>query len=137
MLPQVRAIIADGIAFVGHIGMLPQSVREEGGYRRKGKSDEEAARLLGDAMALDTAGALAIVLEGIVPAVAATITAHTRCPTTGIGSGPHCDGAVLVTADVVGSFPWFRPPFAKARADVAGAMSAAARDYIESVKGGR
>lgn len=137
MLPQVRAIIDDGIAFVGHIGMLPQSVREEGGYRKKGKNEPEAARLRNDAMALDSAGALAIVLEGIVPEVADTITAHTRCPTIGIGSGPRCDGAVLVTADVVGSFPWFRPPFATARADVAGAVTAAARDYIGSVKGGR
>jgi 3-methyl-2-oxobutanoate hydroxymethyltransferase len=137
MLPQVRAIIDDGIAFVGHIGMLPQSVREEGGYRKKGKNESEAARLLSDAIALDSAGALAIVLEGIVPAVADTITARIKCPSIGIGSGPNCDGEVLVTADVVGSFPWFRPPFAKARADVAGAVATAARAYIESVKGGR
>jgi 3-methyl-2-oxobutanoate hydroxymethyltransferase len=137
MLPQIRAIIDDGIALVGHIGMLPQSVREEGGYRKKGKSGEEAARLHDDARALDEAGALAIVLEGIVPSVADSITAATRCPTIGIGSGPACDGEVLVTADVIGSFPWFRPPFAQARADVAGELSAAARAYIASVKGGR
>ena len=135
MLPQIRAIIGAGIPLVGHIGMLPQSVREEGGYKKKGRTGSEAAGLVADAMALDEAGALAIVLEGIVPTVAAEITRAVRCPTIGIGSGVDCDGQVLVTADLVGAFPWFRPPFAKARADVAGAVTEAARQYIESVKG--
>jgi len=134
MLPQVEAIIGAGIPCIGHIGMLPQSVREEGGYKKKGRSAEEAARLLADARSLDAAGAIAIVVEGTVPAVAAEITASVKCPTIGIGSGADCDGQILVTADLVGAFPWFRPPFAKARADVAGEVLRAARDFAAEVR---
>ncbi len=136
MLPQVRAIVAAGIPFIGHIGMLPQSVREDGGYKKKGRSDDEAARLVADAEALDGAGAIAIVLEGIVSTVSRGITAAVRCPTIGIGSGVDCDGQILVTADLIGIFPWFRPPFAKARADVAGEIMRAAREFAEEVRGG-
>ena len=134
MLPQIQAIIKSGISYVGHIGMLPQSVRLEGGYKKKGKSTNEADLLLADALALDAAGAVAIVLEGMVPAVAAEISRRVKCPTIGIGSGPDCNGQVLVTADLIGAFPWFRPPFAKARADVAGAIRSAVADFQESVR---
>lgn len=136
MLPQVEAIIGAGIPFIGHIGMLPQSVREEGGYKKKGKTDAEAERLLADARALDEAGAVAIVLEGMLPAVAQKISAAVRAPTIGIGAGPHCDGQILVTADLIGLFPWFRPPFAKARADVAGEMRRAVGEWMQDVAGG-
>ena len=135
MLPQVKAIIEAGIPFIGHIGMLPQSVREEGGYKKKGRSTDEASRLLDDARALDDAGAMAIVLEGMIPAVAKDITAAVRCPTIGIGAGLDCDGQILVTADLIGLFPWFRPPFAKARADVAGEILRAAREFSQEVRG--
>ena len=135
LLPQVQAIIAAGIPFIGHIGMLPQSVREEGGYKKKGRTAGEAARLLADARALDHAGAIAIVIEGTLPAVAADITAAVQCPTIGIGSGPDCDGQVLVTADLTGAFPWFRPPFAKARGDIAGEILRAARAFSAEVRG--
>ena len=134
MLPQIRAILKAGIPFVGHIGMLPQSVRLEGGYKKKGKSAAEADLLVADALALDEAGSVAIVLEGMVPAVAAEISRRVQCPTIGIGSGPDCDGQVLVTADLVGAFPWFRPPFAKARADVAGAIRSAVSDVQAVVR---
>jgi 3-methyl-2-oxobutanoate hydroxymethyltransferase len=135
MLPQVQAIITAGIPFIGHIGMLPQSVREEGGYKKKGRTAEEAARLVDDARALDAAGALAIVVEGTIPAVAREITADVQCPTVGIGSGADCDGQILVTADLVGAFPWFRPPFARARADVAGEILRATREFAAEVRG--
>jgi 3-methyl-2-oxobutanoate hydroxymethyltransferase len=135
MLPQVKAIIAAGIPFVGHIGMLPQSVREEGGYKKKGKTAEGAALLLADAIALDEAGACACVLESMVPEVAAEITQRVRMSTIGIGAGKSCDGQVLVTPDLIGSFPWFRPPFAKARADVAGETLRAVREYVAEVRG--
>ena len=135
VLPQVQAIIGAGIPFIGHIGMLPQSVREEGGYKKKGKSGEEADRLIADARALDAAGAIAIVIEGTIPAVARDITAAVRCPTIGIGAGPHCDGQILVTADLIGIFPWFRPPSARARADVASDILRAAREFSATVRG--
>lgn len=134
MLPQVRAIIATGIPFVGHIGMLPQSVKEEGGYKKKGKTAESIEHLIADARALDAAGAVAIVLESIVPEVAAQITGQVRASTIGIGAGSSTDGQVLVTPDLLGSFPWFRPPFAKARADVAGETLRAVREYIAAVR---
>jgi 3-methyl-2-oxobutanoate hydroxymethyltransferase len=134
MLPQIQAITGAGIPIIGHIGMLPQSVREEGGYKKKGRSPDQAAGLVDDALALDAAGAIAIVLEGIIPDVAKDITARVKCPTVGIGSGPHCDGQVLVTADLIGAFPWFRPPFAKARADVAGEIRRAVAEFSEDVR---
>lgn len=129
-IPQVRAIIEAGIPFVGHIGMLPQSVREEGGYKKKGKTPEQVGRLIADAIALDEAGAVAIVLESIVPEVAAEITRRVRASTIGIGAGTGTDGQVLVTPDLLGSFPWFRPPFAKARADIAAETRRAVAEYI-------
>ncbi|OYW75314.1 MAG: 3-methyl-2-oxobutanoate hydroxymethyltransferase [Verrucomicrobia bacterium 12-59-8] len=134
MLPQICAIIDAGIPFVGHIGMLPQSVKEEGGYKKKGKTAESIDHLLADALAIDQAGAVAIVLESIVPAVATQITGLVKASTIGIGAGPDTDGQVLVTPDLLGSFPWFRPPFAKARADVAGETLRAVREFMAEVQ---
>ena len=133
MIPQIRAIIAAGIPFVGHIGMLPQSVKEEGGYKKKGKTSEQIDRLIADAQALDEAGAVAMVLESIVPEVATQITTLVKACTIGIGAGSGTDGQVLVTPDLLGSFPWFRPPFAKPRSDVAGETLRAVREYIAEV----
>ena len=134
MIEQVREIRAAGIPFVGHIGMLPQSVREEGGYKKKGRTEEGAAILLDDARALDEAGACAVVLESMMPEVAARITEAVSMSTIGIGAGPQCDGQVLVTPDLLGSFPWFRPPFAKARADVAGETLRAVREWAAEIR---
>ena len=133
-IPQVSAIIASGIPFVGHIGMLPQSVREEGGYKKKGKTPEQIEGLIADAVALDQAGACAIVLESIVPDVAVQITQKIKASTIGIGAGSGTDGQVLVTHDLIGSFPWFRPPFAKARADVAQSISSAVNEWLTEVR---
>lgn len=135
MIPQVRALIDAGISVVGHIGMLPQQVRDEGGYKKKGKTPADAARLIADATALDTAGVTAIVLEGMVATTAAAVTRAVRCPTIGIGAGTDCDGQILVTADLVGAFPWFRPPFAQARGDVAGQIRQAVAAYSAVVRG--
>jgi len=134
-LPQVRAILEAGMPLIGHIGMLPQSVRVEGGYKKKGRTPEQAEALMADALALDQAGVAAIVVEDVVAAVAAEISRAVRCPTIGIGSGSACDGQILVTADLVGSFPWFRPPFAQARGDVAGEITRAVAAYVASVRG--
>jgi 3-methyl-2-oxobutanoate hydroxymethyltransferase len=132
-IQQVEAIVNAGIPFVGHIGMLPQQVVVEGGYKKKGKTPADAERLLADALALDAAGACAIVLESMVAEVAAEITRRVRASTIGIGSGKGTDGQVLVTPDLLGSFPWFRPPFAKPRADVAGETLRAVREYVAEV----
>jgi 3-methyl-2-oxobutanoate hydroxymethyltransferase len=134
-LPQIRAILDAGIPLVGHIGMLPQSVRVEGGYKKKGRTAEQAEALMADALALDQAGVTAIVIEDVVAAVAQDISRRVACPTIGIGSGSGCDGQILVTADLVGSFPWFRPPFAQARGDVAGEITRAVGEYVAAVRG--
>lgn len=135
-LRMVEAIRAAGIKVVGHLGMLPQRVREEGGYRIKGRSETEAEKLLGDAKALEAAGTSAIVLELVHPPVAEKITAALKIPTIGIGSGPACDGQILVTHDVLGLFPWFRPKFAKARADVAAEIRRAAAEFVAATRSG-
>jgi 3-methyl-2-oxobutanoate hydroxymethyltransferase len=114
ILSQVRAIIAAGIPFIGHLGMLPQHVLEEGGkYRIKGRDDAGHAGLLHDAAALAEAGAFAVVLELVTPPVAKEITGRFPFATIGIGSGPDCDGQILVTHDLIGTFPWFTPKFVK------------------------
>ncbi len=125
ILPQVKAIIAAGIPFCGHLGMLPQHVLEEGGYHIKGKGDAEHRCLLEDAKALAGAGAFAIVLELVTPPVAKEISEGIAIPTIGIGSGPDCDGQILVTHDLTGSFPWFTPRFVKPRARCAAETKAA------------
>jgi len=128
---KVRTIVAEGIPVLGHLGMLPQRVKEEGGYKKKGKSDEEVAWLQEGAHALQAAGCFAIVLESVVPEIAATLTAALDLPTIGIGCGSGtCDGEIAVTTDVIGSYPWFVPPFAVPRANVAGEISGAVKAYI-------
>src|ERR1039457_7192497 len=104
ILPEVKAIIAAGIPFCGHLGMLPQHVLEEGGYHIKGKNDAEHQKLLDDSKALADAGAFAIVLELVTPPVAKEISQSLLIPTIGIGSGPDCDGQILVTQDLIGAF---------------------------------
>lgn len=132
-VPQVEAIVAAGIAFCGHLGMLPQHVREEGGYKKKGRGESEAEALIESALALEKAGAFAVVLESVVADVATEITRRLRIPTLGIGSGIRCDGQIRVLHDVVGAFPWFVPPFAKVHGRVAEEVEAALAAYLEEV----
>lgn len=129
-LPQIEAIVAAGIPLIGHLGMLPQSVRKEGGYKVKGKTASEAEKLLADARALDAAGASAIVLELVVPGLAAEIGAAIKCPTIGIGAGEGCDGQILVTHDLVGLFPWFAPKFVKPEASLGVLLREAAQRFV-------
>lgn len=133
ILPQVKAIVGSGIPFIGHLGMLPQSVREEGGYKIKGKSDAERQALMADAKALEDAGACAIVLELVTPVVAKAITESLAIPTIGIGSGADCDGQILVIHDLVGAFPWFTPKFIKPRMNGAEQMRNAISAWSKEV----
>lgn len=134
VIDSVRAITGEGIAYVGHIGMLPQSVLREGGYKKKGRTEDGAERLLEDAQALEDAGAAAIVLESIVPEVADRITSAIQIPTIGIGAGSGCDAQVLVSHDLLGLYPWFVPPFAVPEANLAMEITRAARRFVERVK---
>lgn len=133
ILPQVQAILAAGIPFIGHLGMLPQSVLAEGGYHIKGRKEEERAALLADARALTQAGALAVVLELVTPPVAAELTGAIPIPTLGIGSGADCDGQILVTHDLLGTFPWFTPKFVRPRLNAAEQMRAAVDEWMRSL----
>lgn len=134
--PHLEALRAADIPVMAHIGMMPQRVRIEGGYRIKGKTPEEVERLLADARAAEAAGAFGLLLELVQADTAARITQSVSIPTIGIGSGPGCDGQVLVTPDLIGSFPWFTPKFVQPRARVAEQVREAVAGYIAAVKAG-
>jgi 3-methyl-2-oxobutanoate hydroxymethyltransferase len=135
ILPQVRAILADGIPFMGHLGMLPQSVLEEKGYHVKGKTGAERTSLLADAQALADAGAFALVLELVTPPVAREITQTIPAPTIGIGAGPDCDGEILVVTDLLGTSPGYIPHHVKNGSRFGEQMRAAVVEWKESVAG--
>ncbi len=134
---RIAAIVADGIPVMAHLGMLPQSIREEGSYKLKGKTPESADALLADALAVENAGAFAVVLELVKADVAAQISAALQIPTIGIGSGASCDGQVLVTHDLIGLFPWFTPKFARQHAQVAASIREAATTFLRETKSGK
>lgn len=133
LLPQFAAIIQAGIPFCGHLGMLPQSVVAEGGYKIKGRRDEERLALLEDAAALEAIGAFAIVLELVTPLVAGEMRRAIGIPTIGIGSGPDCDGQVLVTPDLLGTFPWFTPKFVQPKVRGAELSRAAVQQWMTEI----
>jgi 3-methyl-2-oxobutanoate hydroxymethyltransferase len=133
ILSQIQAILAENIPVVGHLGMLPQHVKVEGGYKKKGKTAAEAEAILADALALDAAGVCAMVLESMVPSLAAEVTSRVTCPTIGIGAGDATDGQIRVVHDLLGTFPWFRPKFAECYHDGRGAIQDAAAKYLASL----
>jgi 3-methyl-2-oxobutanoate hydroxymethyltransferase len=132
---KVRAITQAGIPVCGHLGMLPQRVLEEGGYHKKGKNPEQTQAILDGANALIDVGVFAIVLESVTPAASRTITQSISVPTIGIGCGEStCDGEIAVITDLLGSFPWFVPPFAKPEANLSNSILEAAAKYIARVR---
>jgi 3-methyl-2-oxobutanoate hydroxymethyltransferase len=133
ILEQVRAVVAAGIPFCGHLGMLPQHVIEEGGYHVKGKKESEHQSLLADADALVAAEAFAIVLELVTPPVAREISQRIPIPTIGIGAGPDCDGQILVTPDLLGMLPWFNLKHVKPKLNAAEQMRAVIQEWKQSV----
>jgi 3-methyl-2-oxobutanoate hydroxymethyltransferase len=138
ILPQVETIIAAGIPFLGHLGMLPQHVLEEGGYHIKGKQESERQDLIADAEALANAGAFAIVLELVTGPVAAEITQRIPIPTIGIGSGTNrCDGEILVTTDLLGTSPDYIPKHVKNNAHLGDQMRTAVSEWKNSVLAAR
>ena len=133
---QIEAITGAGIPFMAHIGMLPQSVREEGGYKVKGRTQPEAETLIADARAVEKAGAFSVVLEIVIADLAKQITNTIGIPTIGIGSGEHCDGQILVTHDLIGLFPWFTPKFVSPAARVADEIRRAAIAFVDRTRAG-
>jgi 3-methyl-2-oxobutanoate hydroxymethyltransferase len=132
----VHRITRAGIPVVGHVGLTPQSFHALGGFKVQGKSEEAARRILDDALALEEAGAFAIVLEAIPPDVADQVTRALLIPTIGIGAGPACDGQVLVCYDMLGMSLGHRPKFARAFAELGSAVQEAARQFSADVRSG-
>ncbi len=123
-----------GIPVMAHIGLLPQSVHAHGGYRAQGIEAESANALRKDIQAVESAGAFAVVIEGIVEPLARELTRLADIPTIGIGASPECDGQVLVIDDMLGQFTDFTPRFVKKYADVHGVIDNAARQYSEDIR---
>ncbi|MCX7818606.1 MAG: 3-methyl-2-oxobutanoate hydroxymethyltransferase [Kiritimatiellae bacterium] len=133
----VRRLVDNGVPVLGHIGLLPQSVRAMGGYAVQGRTASDAARLLADARALEAAGVFAIVLEGMPAAVARRITASVKVPTIGIGAGPHCDGQILVLHDLLGMTAGRAPKFVRRYAELGAEAVAALQRFRHDVETGR
>ena len=134
VVPAVKAMTAAGIPVVGHLGLTPQSVHQLGGFKVQGKNLSAAQRMMDDARALEEAGAFALVLECIPTKLAAKVSQELSIPTIGIGAGNGCDGQVLVTHDLLGILPGFKPKFVKAYRTLHTDVSNAVREYIEEVK---
>jgi len=122
---------------VQELGLTPQSIHQIGGFRQQARSEEAAERLIEDAIALESAGAFAVVLESIPAEIARRVTRSVTIPTIGIGAGPDCDGQVLVSYDMLGLYDGPVPSFVKQYADLGEAVVAAATDYAEDVRSGR
>ena len=134
--PQIKAITQAGIPVVAHLGLTPQSINALGGYKVQGKSEDAAKKLLEDALAVQEAGAFALVLECVPTKLASLITKKLTIPTIGIGAGNECDGQVLVYQDMLGMFSDYVPKFVKQFAQVGEIMKKAFTDYKEEVASG-
>ncbi len=135
MAETVARLVQAGIPVMGHIGLTPQSVRQTG-FKQQGNSIESGNRIVSEAIALEQAGAFAIVIEHVPPDLAQTITEKLRIPTIGIGAGVQCDGQVLVTSDVLGLGTW-KPRFAKSYMNLRESIAQAAQAYCEDVRSRR
>jgi 3-methyl-2-oxobutanoate hydroxymethyltransferase len=135
-LSRVRAIVAAGIPVMGHVGLTPQSATMLGGLRAQGRTATQALRLLDDARALEAEGCFAVVLEAVPAPVAARITAALSVPTIGVGSGPDCDGQVLVLHDLVGLYQGRSARFVKRYADVGSTIRDALERFAVDVRAG-
>jgi 3-methyl-2-oxobutanoate hydroxymethyltransferase len=129
----IAFMVQRGIPVMGHVGLRPQAVNVDGKFRAKGRTTQERKRVLAEAKAADTAGAFAIVVEGVDEALAPEITAAVEAPTIGIGASAQCDGQILVTDDLLGLFDW-TPKFVSRYADLKGVIDKAAAQYAADVR---
>lgn len=136
IINQVKAVIDAQIPVVGHLGLTPQSVNAFGGFKVQGRDEENAKRILKDALLLEKAGVFAITLEGIPEPLAKEISEKLTIPTIGIGAGKYCDGQVLVINDMLGMFNDFVPKFVKRYADLNTIVTDAVQNYIQEVQNG-
>ncbi|EAU69173.1 3-methyl-2-oxobutanoate hydroxymethyltransferase [Stigmatella aurantiaca DW4/3-1] len=132
----VAAITRASIPVMGHLGLTPQSVHKMGGYVVQGKDEQTAVKILQDALAIERAGAYALVLEGVPSELAQQVTQRLSIPVIGIGAGVHCDGQVLVCYDLLGMNPDFKPKFVKRYADMHGTITGAASAFFSEIRAG-
>ena len=134
MSDTIAAIVNAGIPVMGHVGLTPQSVHQFGGYKIQGREKGQHEIIIRDALAVQEAGAFAIVVEGVPTALAKDITERISIPTIGIGAGIHCDGEVLVLHDMLGLLVDITPKFVKRYADIKGSVTAAVKDFVDEVR---
>ena len=130
----IKYLCDNGIAVCGHIGLLPQAVRSEGGYKVKGKTNPEQLQLIEDARAVEEAGAFCMVIEGVKAEVAAEVAKCVDIPVIGIGAGADVDGQVLVFSDMLGFYEEFTPKFVKKYLDGATLVKDAIKNYADEVQ---
>lgn len=130
---QIAHLVERGVPVMGHVGLRPQAIHVDGGFRAKGRDEDERRRVMEEARSADDAGAFAIVVEGVAEELAREITEAVKCPTIGIGASAACDGQILVTDDMLGKFDW-TPRFVRKYADLAKVIGEAAGAYAEDVK---
>ncbi|VXD22621.1 3-methyl-2-oxobutanoate hydroxymethyltransferase [Planktothrix paucivesiculata] len=136
MAETVGQLVQVGIPVMGHVGLTPQSVHQFGGYRKQGKTSDQAERIIAEAIALEQAGAFSVVLEHIPSDLAEDITQKLGIPTIGIGAGGGCDGQVLVTSDILGLSAW-QPPFAKTYTNLQQTITQAVQEFCIEVREGK
>ncbi len=136
MADTIKKVVECGIPVMAHIGLTPQSIHQLGGFKVQGKTPESASRLLQDALAVEEAGAFAVVLESVPTPLARLVTEKLHIPTIGIGAGEWCDGQVQVVSDILGLFTDFVPRHAKQYTHLADIIKAAVGDYISEVQSG-
>ncbi len=134
--PTVQRLVDAGIPVMGHLGLTPQSIHQFGSYKARGVDAVEAQRILDDAASLEQAGAFALVVEKVPAELAQRLAKRVAIPVIGIGAGPHCDGQILVTHDLLGMFTRFRPRFVRRYLELAQTIGAAIEQYGKDVRGG-
>jgi 3-methyl-2-oxobutanoate hydroxymethyltransferase len=134
--PTVARLVAAGIPVMGHIGLTPQSIHQFGSYKARGQDEGERRQIVDDARSLEQAGAFAVVVEKVPAELGAEITRSVQIPVIGIGAGPHCDGQILVTHDMLGLFSRFRPRFVRRYAELGRLIGSAVASYAQDVRDG-
>lgn len=137
VIKQIEGIVDAGMSVMGHIGLTPQSSGQMGGFKAQGRTAETAMELIKDALALEKAGAFALLVEAIPPEVGKIITETLKIPVLGIGGGMYTDGQVLIVGDMLGLFEAFTPKFVKKYANLSEIIEKAFREYIEDVRTGK
>jgi 3-methyl-2-oxobutanoate hydroxymethyltransferase len=137
LVPTVKFLTENKINVMGHVGLMPQSVRKIGGYRYQGRDENSAKEILETAKLVEKAGAFSLVIEAVPAELATKITQEISIPTIGIGASAECDGQVLVIDDLLGLNQEFKPRFVKYYADLAGEISAAVKNFSADVKSGK